>query len=77
MYIKRLEIKNFRSYKHLQLNPDKDLNFFLGANATGKTRLQESSLEQFRNKFSAMLKKAQIMGFFYLQKRFDKTFCIV
>jgi len=42
MYIKRLEIKNFRSYKHLQLNPDKDLNFFLGANATGKTNILES-----------------------------------
>lgn len=42
MYIKKLEIKNFRSYRHLQLIPEKELNFFLGANATGKTNILES-----------------------------------
>jgi len=42
MYFKNIELKNFRNYKDLKLEFDKNLNIFLGQNAQGKTNLLES-----------------------------------
>lgn len=42
MYFKNINIKNFRNYKDLKLDFNKNLNLFLGNNAQGKTNLLES-----------------------------------
>ena len=42
MQIKDIELTNFRNYKNLKLEFDKNLNIFLGHNAQGKTNLLES-----------------------------------
>ena len=42
MYIKHIELKNFRNYEHLDLSFDKNINFIVGNNAQGKTNLVES-----------------------------------
>ena len=42
MYIKSLELKNYRNYQNLQLDFDKETNIFYGDNAQGKTNILES-----------------------------------
>ena len=42
MYIKSLELKNYRNYQNLQLDFDKGTNIFYGDNAQGKTNILES-----------------------------------
>lgn len=42
MYIKSVELKNFRNYKELEVDFHKNINIFLGQNAQGKTNLLES-----------------------------------
>jgi len=42
MYIKRLEINNFRNISNCYLEPDDKINFICGFNAQGKTNLIES-----------------------------------
>lgn len=42
MYIKELELKNYRNYDKLQIEFDKKVNLILGNNAEGKTNLIES-----------------------------------
>lgn len=42
MYIKRIELKNFRNYKELDINLCKGVNIFYGQNAQGKTNIIES-----------------------------------
>ena len=42
MYFKNINIKNFRNYKDLFLDFNKNINIFLGKNAQGKTNLLES-----------------------------------
>ena len=39
MYIKELELNNFRNYEHLNISFSKEVNIFLGENAQGKTNL--------------------------------------
>jgi len=41
MYIKELELHNFRNYENLNVSFSKDVNIFLGENAQGKTNLLE------------------------------------
>ena len=41
MYIKELELNNFRNYEHLNISFSKEVNIFLGENAQGKTNLLE------------------------------------
>ena len=41
MYIKEIELKNFRNYDDLHLCFDKHVNFIIGNNAQGKTNLLE------------------------------------
>ncbi len=42
MYIKSLEIKNFRNYKDFSIEFNKNLNIIIGKNAQGKTNLIEA-----------------------------------
>lgn len=42
MFLKSIELKNFRNYKNLKLNFNKTTNLILGNNAQGKTNLLES-----------------------------------
>ncbi len=42
MYIKNIEVKNFRNIEYCYLEPDKNINFICGLNAQGKTNLIES-----------------------------------
>lgn len=42
MYIKKVELENFRNYNELQIEFDEKLNIILGENAQGKTNLIES-----------------------------------
>lgn len=42
MYIKNIELKNFRNYDELNLDFSKNVNLILGNNAQGKTNLIES-----------------------------------
>jgi DNA replication and repair protein RecF len=41
MYIKEIELKNFRNYEEIKLQFHKKANFFIGDNAQGKTNLIE------------------------------------
>lgn len=42
MYIKEIQLKDFRNYKNLEAQFHKNVNIFLGQNAQGKTNLLES-----------------------------------
>lgn len=42
MYIKTLQLKNYRNYEDLSLNLEEGLNFVIGKNAAGKTNILES-----------------------------------
>ncbi len=42
MYLKKLELKNYRNYTHVNLNFDKNTVLILGNNGNGKTNLLES-----------------------------------
>ena len=42
MYIKKLELKNYRNYENLNLNFNKNINIIFGDNAQGKTNILES-----------------------------------
>ena len=42
MYIREVELKNFRNYEHLNLKFNENVNFIIGNNAQGKTNLLES-----------------------------------
>ena len=41
MYIKELELNNFRNYEDIRVSFSRDVNIFLGENAQGKTNLLE------------------------------------
>lgn len=42
MYFKSVQLNNFRNYKDIKVEFDRNLNLFLGRNAQGKTNLLES-----------------------------------
>lgn len=42
MYLKNIELKNYRNYLNLNISLNKGLNIFLGENAQGKTNIAES-----------------------------------
>lgn len=42
MYLKKLQLTNFRNYENLQLEFSKNVNVFVGNNAHGKTNILES-----------------------------------
>ena len=42
MYVKSLELKNYRNYENLKINLNSDKILFVGKNAQGKTNLLEA-----------------------------------
>ena len=42
MFLKKIELKNFRNYDNIELNFRKNINIFIGNNAQGKTNILES-----------------------------------
>ena len=42
MYIKKLQILNYRNYKTLDITLGKNVNVFMGDNAQGKTNILEA-----------------------------------
>lgn len=42
MYLKSIDVKNFRNYNHLSIDLNKGINIIYGKNAQGKTNLLES-----------------------------------
>ncbi len=42
LYIKRIDLKNFRNYKEFDIELGKGVNIFYGQNAQGKTNIIES-----------------------------------
>lgn len=42
MYVKNLQVKNYRNYDDININLNNSLNIFLGENAQGKTNLAEA-----------------------------------
>jgi len=42
MFLRKIELKNFRNYDDLKLKFDKKINIFIGNNAQGKTNILES-----------------------------------
>ena len=43
MYIKSLELKNYRNYESLSMNFDSGTNILYGDNAQGKTNILEAA----------------------------------
>ena len=62
MFIKRLELKNFRNYSNISLDLNSNKVLFIGKNAQGKTNLLEaiyylSTLDSLRAKTDSELIK--------------------
>ena len=74
MYIREVELKNFRNYEHLNLKFNENVNFIIGNNAQGKTNLLESIFICSMGKSFRTSKDAEMIGF---EKRFlkDKSYC--
>lgn len=70
MYIKELELSNFRNYEELTVSFSKDVNIFLGENAQGKTNLLEGIyLHAMARSFKNIRDRDMI--------RFDQDYCKV
>lgn len=70
MYIKEIELKNFRNYENLNLSFDEKINFIIGNNAQGKTNLIESIFMSSMGKSFRTSKDGEMIGF-------GKDFCSV
>ena len=58
MWIKKIELKNFRNYKNQKLELNKNVNVLYGENAQGKTNIIESIfLCSMGKSFRAKIKK--------------------
>ena len=68
MYIKELELTNFRNYKEQKVSFSRDVNIFIGKNAQGKTNLLEGIyLNAFGKSFKNVKDKELI--------RFGEEYC--
>ena len=68
MYIKEIELKDFRNYKELKVSFSRNVNIFLGNNAQGKTNLLEGIyLNAMARSFKTSRDKEMI--------RFGEEFC--
>lgn len=70
MYIKEIELKNFRNYDELHLEFNENLNFIIGNNAQGKTNLLEGIYLSSIGKSFRTSRDSDLIGF-------DKEFCKV
>ena len=70
MYIEKIKLQNFRNYKQLELNLNKNINIIYGNNAQGKTNILESRfLCSFGKSFRTTKEKEMI--------KFDETNLVV
>ena len=70
MYIEKIKLQNFRNYKQLELNLNKNINIIYGDNAQGKTNILESIfLCSFGKSFRTTKEKEMI--------KFDETNLVV
>ena len=70
MYIEKIKLQNFRNYKQLELNLNKNINIIYGNNAQGKTNILESIfLCSFGKSFRTTKEKEMI--------KFDETNLVV
>ncbi len=70
MYIKEIELHNFRNYEDIKVSFSKDVNIFLGENAQGKTNLLEGIyLNAVAHSFKTVRDRDMI--------RFDQDYCRV
>ncbi len=70
MYIEKIKLNNFRNYKELELNLNKNINIIYGNNAQGKTNILESIfLCSFGKSFRTNKEKEMI--------KFDEKECLV
>ena len=70
MYIKEIELKNFRNYEELHLEFNENVNFIIGNNAQGKTNLLEGIYLSSIGKSFRTSRDNEMIGF-------DKDFCKV
>ena len=70
MYIREVELKNFRNYEYLNLKFNENVNFIIGNNAQGKTNLLESIFICSMGKSFRTSKDPEMIGF---EK--DKGYC--
>lgn len=70
MYIKKMEIKNFRTYKNMVISPFEGLNLIVGKNGAGKTNILESL-------YFACLSKSQRTNVITELIKFDSDYTIV
>lgn len=70
MYIKEVELKNFRNYEELSLKFNENINFIIGNNAQGKTNLLESIFVCSMGKSFRTSKDLEMIGF---EKDFAKV----
>ena len=68
MYIKEIELSNFRNYKELKVSFSKNVNIFLGNNAQGKTNLLEGIYLNAMAKSFKTIKDKELI-------RFGEEFC--
>lgn len=75
MYLKRLELTNFRNYSRQIIEPDKFFNIFSGSNAQGKTNILESVFLSCTGKSFRTAKEAEIINwhkeFSYINCQFE------
>ena len=62
MIIKNLELKNFRNYKELKLQPSPGINLILGENAQGKSNLLEAVYILSTSKSFRALKEEELVS---------------
>lgn len=70
MYIKEIELKNFRNYEELHLEFNENVNFIIGNNAQGKTNLLEGIYLSSIGKSFRTSRDNEMIGF-------NKDFCRV
>lgn len=68
MYIKEIELKDFRNYKDIKVSFSENVNIFLGNNAQGKTNLLEGIYLNAMAKSFKTTKDKELI-------RFDREFC--
>lgn len=73
MYLKRLELVNFRNYTSQVIEPDNLFNIFSGSNAQGKTNLLESIFLSCTGKSFRTPREAEIISW---QKEFSYINCL-
>ena len=80
MYIEKIKLQNFRNYKELEINLNKNINIIYGNNAQGKTNILEAIFlgsfgKSFRtNKEKEMIKfneEKSLVEIFYQKKDRD------